>query len=349
MKVSIIIPVYNVSNYIERSLNSAINQTWQDLEIILINDCTPDNSIEIAREIIKKHQHGTIIRIINHEINKGLSAARNTGIKHSTGEYLFFLDSDDYISSDCIEKLASGLDKNKVDFAIGNYKIDGGNRAVPQLKMKDGIINGNNNIFKYYQEGLWYVMAWNKLVSRDLIIKNNVFFQEGILHEDDLWSFKLATVAQNMLVINDRTYFYVVNPDSISVAPKIKNLESRIEIISLIYDFIISNKKLQTDPIIYKFFENLKSKYFDRIIYYVKDKSFCQIAYSNFREKRYIPRVSFIQYYLNDLYGLIRDFHYFLPEAIGYSYYRMLIRLKYILLILKIKLRKYICKIGNSN
>ena len=99
MKVSIIIPVYNVAKYIERCLLSVLNQTWPDLEVILVNDCTPDNSMEIVRRVVASHPRGAVVRCLEHEENRGLSAARNTGISASVGDYLYFLDSDDYISA----------------------------------------------------------------------------------------------------------------------------------------------------------------------------------------------------------------------------------------------------------
>ena len=88
MKVSIIVPVYNVAKYIERCLLSVLNQTWQDLEVILVNDCTPDNSMEIVRRVVASHPRGTVVRCLEHEENKGQSVARNTGIRIATGDYL---------------------------------------------------------------------------------------------------------------------------------------------------------------------------------------------------------------------------------------------------------------------
>lgn len=90
MKVSVIIPVYNVSKYIERCLLSVLNQTWEDLEIILVDDCTPDNSMELAATVIASHSRGNEVRSLVHDENKGLSAARNTGIRDATGDYVYF-------------------------------------------------------------------------------------------------------------------------------------------------------------------------------------------------------------------------------------------------------------------
>ena len=117
MKVSIIIPIYNVESYIANCLHSVFNQTYKDLEIILVDDCGTDKSMDVAKEIIRKYKNDFHIIIEHHTYNKGLSAARNTGLKKSTGEFIYFLDSDDTISNDCIERLMFPiLQGNHVDF-----------------------------------------------------------------------------------------------------------------------------------------------------------------------------------------------------------------------------------------
>ena len=140
MKVSIIIPVYNVAKYIERCLLSVLDQTWQDLEVILVNDCTPDNSMEIARRVVASHPRGTVVRCLEHEENRGLSAARNTGISASVGDYLYFLDSDDYISANAIELLADAAVQKRPDFVIGNYEVTGARRWAPPLFIRHRVL-----------------------------------------------------------------------------------------------------------------------------------------------------------------------------------------------------------------
>ena len=120
IKVSIIIPIYNVEPYIERCIISVLNQSYKNIEIIIINDCTPDKSIELINKLLNnKYSSTENIHILNHEKNKGLSAARNTGIMNATGDYLYFLDSDDSITHDCIEVLVNALSLN-IDFVIGD-------------------------------------------------------------------------------------------------------------------------------------------------------------------------------------------------------------------------------------
>ena len=110
MKISIVIPVYNVSNYIERCLRSVINQIYNgEIECIIVDDASPDNSINICESIIKQYNGNIHFHIIHHKTNMGLSSARNTGTKNATGQFIFYLDSDDFISPNCIENNISSV------------------------------------------------------------------------------------------------------------------------------------------------------------------------------------------------------------------------------------------------
>ena len=121
MKVSIIIPVYNVAPYIQRCIESVQAQTYKDIECLLIDDCSTDESITIVEKIISECKDSSCFSIIHHNTNQGLSAARNTGIIASTGEYIYFLDSDDSITSDCIELLVHlAVKYPEADYVQGN-------------------------------------------------------------------------------------------------------------------------------------------------------------------------------------------------------------------------------------
>lgn len=161
MKVSIIVPVYNVAKYIERCLLSVLNQTWQDLEVILVNDCTPDNSMEIVRRVVASHPRGTVVRCLEHEENKGQSVARNTGIRIATGDYLYFLDSDDYLPLDGIATLLKFAGTKKYDFVLGNYEITGKSRSIPLMRMKEGAVTCKKEILSSYAKDLWPRTVWN--------------------------------------------------------------------------------------------------------------------------------------------------------------------------------------------
>lgn len=159
--------------------------------------------MEIVRRVVASHPRGAVVRCLEHEENRGLSAARNTGILASVGDYLYFLDSDDYISANAIELLADAAVQKRPDFVIGNYEVTGARRWAPPLSLGTGFYEGNALVLSTYVQGKWYVMAWNKLVSRPLVLQHKLYFQEGIVHEDDLWSFKLACMAQSMYVVGE--------------------------------------------------------------------------------------------------------------------------------------------------
>lgn len=344
MKVSVIIPVYNVSQYIERCLLSVLNQTWQDLEIILVNDCTPDDSIEIAERVSISHSRGKIIKFLEHRKNRGLSAARNTGIFEAIGEYLYFLDSDDYLPLDSIASLAEAAISSKSDFIIGNYKVVGADRWAPPLLSSTSIIEGSENILSAYVYDKWYVMAWNKLIERSFLLQKNLFFQEGIVHEDDLWSFKLACIANKMSIVNKVTYYYYMQPNSIMRAPSLRNLECRVAIIGYFYDFIIQSDYLREKKLVYIFFERSKARYFDRILYFTKDTDFHFQSYLLFRSKKYLSPLRALFHFYPGSKQIVLNFHYWLPASIGYFYYKGIIKALYYCKILQIKVKRIFMK-----
>ena len=144
--ISIIIPVYNVAPFIKSCLHSVLNQTYKNIEIIIINDKTTDESISIIKDVLQKEAPSVPIKIIEHAENKGLSSARNTGIKNSRGEYLYFLDSDDEISTDCIETLSNRAKISCADIVIGDYIVQGSSDFFPPLELGTSIIKGNSKI-----------------------------------------------------------------------------------------------------------------------------------------------------------------------------------------------------------
>lgn len=233
MKISIIIPVYNVENYIERCVRSVISQRYTgQIECIIVDDKTPDNSIFIVDKIIKAYQGNIEFKIIHHDINLGLSAARNTGVKYATGEYVYFLDSDDEITADCIDVLCKPLLNKCYDFVIANYKVDKEGHPVYVLPLDRG--EYNKNIQRMFLLHQWPSMAWNKLCNLNFIRKNKLYFQEGLIHEDILWSFYLAIHAKSLYVCKETTYVYCYRENSIvNESGKIqKHLDSFIQILS---------------------------------------------------------------------------------------------------------------------
>lgn len=328
MKVSIVIPVYNVESYIEKCLVSAINQSYNKIEIILVDDCGDDNSMHVAKQVIQKYRCTKIFKIIKHQRNRGLSAARNTGIFNSTGDYIYFLDSDDHITKTCIEKLVYAAKIYDPDFLIADYKTVGASRLYPPLNLKEGIIDSNDIILKTYFSRDWYMMAVNKLIKTVFIIKNHLFFKEGIVHEDDLWSFMVACRANSLYVLKERTYIYVIRKGSITQNPTLHNLDSRSKIISGMVDFIKEHTELIGRKDVYNYVEELKSQYFFNILSENTSLKFKYQFYKRLRVSTYVkPTITFKEYNLT-FAQFIRNLHYILPSAMGYSYYRFCLKLK---------------------
>lgn len=225
MKVSIIIPIYNVAPYIADCLQSVLAQTYSSLEVIIVNDATPDDSMEQAAPWIEKLRERFEVKVVNHTNNRGLSAARNTGMDASTGDWIYFLDSDDEITPNCIELLgAKVVEHPDVDFVIGGVKVIGSSQKYI-LKCNPYVV-GNENILRDYTTYKWYVMAVNRLYRKGFLQHNKLYFKNGLLHEDELYSFQVAITARTMAAVYEETYFYKVRTTgSITAQRKFKNLE----------------------------------------------------------------------------------------------------------------------------
>lgn len=234
--ISIIIPVYKVEKYILRCLHSVSNQTYTEgLECILVDDCGNDNSINLAKEFIDNYIGNISFKILVHTQNKGLSAARNTGIKYASGKYLYFLDSDDEILPETIEKFNEYLNKwDEVDCLVGDvYASYPFSQWIRVKKNDEFIYRGNDTVQKHmlYRSPI-PVTAWNKLIKKDIIKKNNLYFKEGFIHEDEIWSYYLSRYVKSYGYVNYATYVYYQNPNSI-ITNREKSITNKILILQL--------------------------------------------------------------------------------------------------------------------
>lgn len=222
MKISIVIPIYNVEKYILNCLLSVINQkrTRHIIECILVDDCGDDNSINIAQKFIEENRGDIEFKLIRHEYNRGLSAARNTGISACSGDYVLFLDSDDTLPIDSVYNLSTPLESYSYDFILGEVRVLGMNNKAPQLNLPEGAYMGNDIVRKTYLHYMWYMMAWNKLCSLNFLRSHKLFFEEGLIHEDDMWSFLLSLHADSFYVVRKFTYNYIIRDGSITTGKK---------------------------------------------------------------------------------------------------------------------------------
>ena len=192
LKISIIIPVYKVEDYIAECLYSVINQSYkEEFECIIVDDYTPDDSMKIVHQVLSYYCGNIQFKIVHHQENKGLSAARNTGVRESTGDYLYFLDSDDLLPEQTIESLLNTCQDELPDVVMGDFELIGESDNVPRLNTQISNYNNQVDIFNAFISRHLYEMAWNKLVRKDFFLRHELWFREGILHEDSLWSFYL--------------------------------------------------------------------------------------------------------------------------------------------------------------
>lgn len=239
MKVSIVIPVYNVASYIERCLQSVVSQSYQAFECILIDDCGTDESIHLAEQFIKKYQEKISFSILRHDKNRGLSAARNTGIKAAKGNYIYFMDSDDAITPNCIETLLGLAEQYpEADYVQGDI-------VTGTIDLMEGCIDADVPEFVDDKRQLENIIlckshrtAWNRLLKRSFLLDNNLFFPIGLVMEDHYWTYFIAKCAHAVAFAHKGTYYYYNNAGSIVNARSsqhyIRNYSSYITIIDAI-------------------------------------------------------------------------------------------------------------------
>ncbi len=245
--ISVIIPSYNSSPYIETNLLSVLNQTIQiPYEIIVIDDCSTDDSIKKIESLIKYHPRKEIVRILTQLENKGQSAARNWGIRESKGEYIYFLDSDDEITANALAVLYNKLVESKADFTCGECRIIHTQNSIVEYsnnyKNNGELLQGNKQIFKGRVENRWSLVAWNKLFKKDFIINNRLFFHEGSCFEDLLWAIMVATKANSISFINETTYIYFIRANSTSTSFSTHHINSFLTITKEIRDTIVKDR-----------------------------------------------------------------------------------------------------------
>jgi len=218
VSISFIIPVYNVEPYVNRCLESVLSQdmTGVNMECIIVDDCGQDHSMELVRQLVDSYNGSIRFMIVEHEKNRGLSAARNTGLSHATGDYIMFIDSDDYLMPDSIGYFLDNIKQYpEVDVYIGNVK-DCKSGETFLLDLVDPILyDSDDQILYRYLNHQIYPCAWNKLIRRRFLQDKIAPFIEGVFFEDMTWSYHLLSCASSVLLLPKVTYVYTYNQSSI--------------------------------------------------------------------------------------------------------------------------------------
>ncbi len=218
--VSIGIPVYNVEPYIEKCLLSVLNQTYQNLEILVVDDLGTDNSMKIVADLQETHPQGSLIKVIRHSVNKGLGEARNTSIDAATGKYLCFVDSDDYIEPNTIELLVREAEQYDTDVVMASSRkiVYGTDEEQPTFTYKKKEVLIGHDAFAHYlcQDLRWHIgiNAWNNLFKTEFLRQNKLRF-DARKDEDALFLSDFYSEVQRAVLLPDITYNYVLRPGSI--------------------------------------------------------------------------------------------------------------------------------------
>lgn len=265
-KISVIVPVYNTINYLKQCIESIINQTYNNLEIILVDDGSTDGSSQICDEYLKIDSR---IKII-HKENGGSSSSRNEGIKVATGSYISFIDSDDWLMPNFYENMAKGI-IFEADIVNGDYSIQYGTDIINKIDfINKGLYKSEEMEMNYLLPLIKYgnnMQVWNNLYSIKLIKGSGIFFvsEKEIYAEDDLFNLILYSSCKSIYKVKDVSYIHRINKGSLSQSYR-KN-------------FFIMQQTLMGLKI-----KHLKTKQREDLIQILKDKEADIIAYSLYKE-----------------------------------------------------------------
>lgn len=265
--VSIIIPVYRVESYIAECVNSAVGQTYDNIEIILVDDCGGDKSMELSESILVQSSRSW--KICKHEYNRGLSAARNTGVCNASGKYIYFLDSDDYIAPECISIMVAAAEKYRVPVVIGCgfvLLMPDGSICPPWKDNSPDLLHADP--LQAYLKKDYNYMACHRLMDLGAYRKCGVSFREGLLHEDVIWSLQMARTGLAMCsALGNKLYYYRQRPGAITSenACSPARLAAHIEIMRMYYRCLLDDNMLE-NPLFRASFAELFKEAVSRIL-----------------------------------------------------------------------------------
>ncbi len=324
--ISIILPIYNVQDYIAECLESVMNQTYKDIEIICVNDFTMDNSMTIVKNYAKDDHR---IKIVNNERNRGLGGARNAGLDVAQGEYIIFCDTDDKMKPDMVEKLYDCIVKNDSDMVVCDIALLGNDGLQSPYKPFHDLTLINNRVF-YPAKQPWafchmWPSAWNKVYKKSIIDENNIRYHENILYEDHTFYYEYLFASKKVSYLPEVLYVYRhERADSITkdVSPRIFEIFTILDYIKDIFknnlseeEYKILMPKIAVRLIWERYFvarkkRKIKSRFVKKSREYLKQ----------FKQKDVFR---YKDYFIGDSYAfLCAPLQFFMQKVISKRYYR---------------------------
>ena len=241
MKVSILIPVYGVEQYIAECARSLFSQTYRDLEFIFVDDCSPDNSISVLKKVLEDYpDRASQVHIIRHESNKGVGTARQTAFTHATGECIMHADSDDLLPADAVELLVGGMQKGAYDIVSGAY-AEYRNQTIGAIKLPP-TLPSQYYVRQLLCQNLVKHNLWGRLYRRAFLQENNISFVPGIDYCEDYTVVPRAFFSARYTTIDDLVYYYRTdNITSYTHQISHKNLVSMLKANAVVIDFFRKN------------------------------------------------------------------------------------------------------------
>ena len=262
MLFSIIVPVYKVELYLKKCVQSLLDQTYRDVEIILVDDGSPDGCPAMCDEFAKADQRVKVI----HKENGGLSDARNTGIEVATGDYIMFVDSDDFISLNACEKLANYAHKG-YDILIADATVEGATLDLSHIQAQSEVMSGPIYLKRAFSEQKAAMAAWLNIYRRGFLKDHKISFKCGILHEDEEFTPRALLKAETVIVTGVQFYHYIIRENSITTQKdKRKNL---IDLYSTFCELELIFKEIKDTELKEYLLDSLSRKYMS--LYYSSD------------------------------------------------------------------------------
>lgn len=255
-------PIYNLEKYLYRCLNSIEKQNYKDIEVLLIDDGSTDNSKEICEGFTSQDKRFSYIR----QNNAGVSNARNTGLKSSHGEYITFVDGDDFLDEEHIKELVCAMGKN-VDLVVSGRKNITEDKIIKIFKLKASEVKTKKELVDdVLKPGIVFSFPWNKLFKADIILSNNILFDENLAYGEDLvFNIRYISKCQKGIILNNDTYNYVNRDKSVSKRFDQSSLGSRItDLDAMTRTISLLNKKDYKDEVLFLYTRIAKegSKYY---------------------------------------------------------------------------------------
>ena len=292
MKVSVIVPVYNTEKYLKNCIDSLLKQNFEDYEIIVINDLSPGN----AEKIIKSYNDKKIVYIKN-KTNKGIGYNRNLGIKKAKGEYVCFIDSDDYVKEDFISKMYNYSKENNLDLCVCDYvNVDEEGNKLKEFNLSDFCITNyeeNNKILCEIN-----LAPWNKLYKKDMLVKNKIEFSETLKYED--LSFVALSIKNSKKIgkINEQLNYYTIHKNSETTTrdKRVFDIFKQLDIVRNEYksgkyldELTVSVLLNYTIQQRYQIDKDTQSKFIDDAFKYLNDNNI------DYKHSKYIKNRSFLK------------------------------------------------------